>query len=783
MFLNTRSIGLRPLSSLAKEHYNIAGLQIDPAANRARFFTTGLTNGLELIDASDGAVRNVDTPDDALISSASWSPDGERLAFFAHYDDATHLYVTDLETGSSSRVTDTPVLATVSTSFEWSGDGQHLFVVLIPENRGAEPQRDAVPQHLQVRKTADAENRLRTYPSLLEGPYEAELLEHYITGQLARISVADGSTDAIGEPAMIRNIDAAPGGDFLRVQTIQKPFSYIVPVSQYAWTEEIWDLDGNALATVRKSDAREGDPEADELEDFNRSFVSWRPDGEGISFVAKPDEDDEENDDNNDTEGANGADDEEAEDYSDKHRVVQWLPPFDDDSMEVIFVADREIRGLTYSDAADLLFLEERHQGDDHLYAVFMDEPDSTYTIYRKDRDDFYDIPGSLATTTGSLGMNVARLTSDGASVYLSGTQYFEDFENEAPRPFLDRVEIRSGETERVFESSEDVYEQITAILDDDAEYLMVQRQSPTMLPDSYRYSVADGAFTQLTENEDPNEAVTQAQRDRFKVTRADGFEFWMEVVMPRDWDGEPLPGLLWHYPRELDDQDAYDDSVRRYNKNAYPRIGSRTADILVEHGYAVLKPDWPIVGDRGTSNDNFVWSIVQNSTAVLDAADQRGYIDRYRMAIGGHSYGAFGTANAMIHTSLFKAGIAGAGNYNRTLTPLGFQRERADLWRGADRYIQMSPIFWAERMDGALLMYHGAEDQNVGTWPMNSERMFHALNGLGKTAAMYMYPYEGHGPSAEETLLDMWTRWADWLDEHVKNADDEPEEATAEAP
>ena len=238
---------------------------------------------------------------------------------------------------------------------------------------------------------------------------------------------------------------------------------------------------------------------------------------------------------------------------------------------------------------------------------------------------------------------------------------------------------------------------------------------------------------------------------------------------MPQDWNGEPLPGLIWHYPREVDDQEDYNEGVRDYNQNRYPRIYARSSDILVKEGYAVLQPDWPITGERGSSNDNFVWSIVQNSTAVIDSAEARGYIDRHRMAIGGHSYGAFGTSNAMIHTSFFKAGIAGAGNYNRTLTPLGFQREPNDLWRGQDRYMQMSPIFWADRLDGALLMYHSEEDQNVGTWPTNSRRMFHALNGIGKDAALYMYPHEGHGPDAEQTILDLWTRWVDWLDYYVK--------------
>ena len=771
-FLNTVQTGLSQLSAHAKPHYNIAGLQVDYRANRHRSFTTRTpTTGIELIGSRDGEVRTLSTPSSAVISNISWSPDGERLAYFGHYENATHIYTADLETGRSTRMTNRPVLATSVTSFEWSGDGQSIFTVLIPERRGGEPSPPETPDVLQVRTTSPGENRLRTYQSLLKDRHEGNLLEYYTTGQLAKINVNNRSVNRIGEPAMFRSFNASPDGDYVIVQKTEKPFSYIVPASLFSWTEEIWDLDGTAVVTeLRKSDTRIGNPDHDEFEDFGRRNIQWRPDGNGLSLLLKPEDEngDEENGDgDNGTEAdeeENGNDDDEPAD-----RVMQWMPPFGEEDLTLVYPADREMNSVVYSDEADILFITERRSGNERLYAVFTEQPDSTYTIYRYDRSEFYDDPGSLMRSDGDLGVSAAHLSTDREHVFLSGTEYFEDFNEQAPRPFIDKVTIRDGETERIFQSSEDVYERVTAVLDDDLNDIMIERQSQDMLPDSWIYNLESESKTRLTNNRDYNEAVTQTYRERYKLKRADGYEFWMEVVMPNDWDGQPLPGLIWHYPREYNDQEEYNDGLRRFNKNSYPRIGARTADIMTKEGYAVLKPDWPIVGERGTSNDSFVWSIVQNSTVVIDSAAARGYIDRNKMAIGGHSYGAFGTSNAMIHTSFFKAGIAGAGNYNRTLTPLGFQRERSDLWRGQDRYMQMSPIFWADRMDGALLMYHGEEDQNVGTWPTNSRRMFHALNGIGKDAALYMYPHEAHGQSAEETLLDLWTRWVEWLDYYVK--------------
>ncbi|WP_069131143.1 S9 family peptidase [Rhodohalobacter halophilus] len=762
--VNRKRSGITPLSSFAKPYYNIAGLQIDKKANRGRSLTTQrATTGLELVDTRTGEIRELRTPNNITISNVEWAPDASKIAWLGHTEDATHIYVTDLSSGNSRQITRRPLLATMHNSIQWAADSRSLFAVLIPERRGSEPVRPETPSELIVRSTTDGNNSLRTYQSLLEDRFEGELLEYYITGQLVKIDTQNRRARNIGSPAMIRNVDAAPSGDHVIVQTIQKPFSYIVPVSRFGWTEEIWDLDGEALVTLRTSEANEGDSDEEYMEDNGRRNIQWRPDGEGLSLLVKPEEKDEE-----ETEDQS-EEEEDSEESKIADRVIQWLPPFGENDQNVIYESEREMRSVAYSADSDILFITQRRGGNEELFAVYADNTEETFRIYRYDTNDFYANPGNLSYQTSPAGRWAVRLNDEGSHVFLTGTEYFENVEEKAPRPFIDRVEIETGESERIFQSSEDYYESVESILTSNSDQIIIERQSSDEYPNFWIVDLNSNDRTQLTENRDYNEALAKAPRDRFKVTRADGIEFWMEVVMPPEWDGEPLPGFIWHYPREYNDQEDYNESLRRHNKNSYPRIGTRTADIMAKAGYAVLKPDWPIVGDSGTSNDNFVWSIVQNSTAVIDSSEARGYVDRHRMAIGGHSYGAFGTSNAMIHTSFFKAGIAGAGNYNRTLTPLGFQRERSDLWRGMDRYMQMSPIFWADRLDGALLMYHGAEDQNVGTWPTNSRRMFHALNGIGKTAAMYMYPHEAHGPAAEETLLDMWTRWVDWLDVHVK--------------
>lgn len=775
VFLNSLEEGLSPLADYAKPYYNLGGLQFNPQANRLRYFTTQSTVGLELIGARDGDKSEIQTPQDARISNESWSPDGSKLAYYAHFDDGTHIYVANLENGRSNKITPRPVLATLNNSFEWSADGQYIFTVLVPENRGAEPQKPATPTTLVVKKTTEKENRLRTYQDLLEGVFERELLEYHATGQLARINVGNKKIRGIGDPAMIRDIDVAPDGEYAIVETMQKPFSYVVPVYSFGSVEEIWGLDDNVMAELSKSELDTGIPDFEEDEDYGRSNVKWRPDGNGLSMITQPVEDEDDKDKDAEEEEENK---EEKEKEDKIYRVIRWMPPFGEDDQEVLYESKKELRSVNYAANSDVLFINEGSSGQEHLYAFYPDEPDTSYTIYKYKNDDFYKNPGNIMYQTAESGLPVVRMSPDNESVFLSGTQYYEDYEESAPRPFIDRVDIRTDEKERIFQSSEDAYERVSAVLDDEVTEIVITRESADMLPDSWLVNLDTGDETKLTNNTDYNEAITNARRERLKVKRSDGFEFWIEVTLPADWNGEPLPGLIWHYPSEYDDQEDYDESQRRYNKNNFPGLYNRSAEILVKRGYAVIDADWPIAAQRGTPNDGFVWSIVQNSNAVIDSAAARGYIDRERMAIGGHSYGAFGAANAMIHTSLFKAGIAGDGNYNRTLTPIGFQRERLDLWRGQNKYIEMSPLFWADRMDGALLMYHGLEDQNVGTWPTNSRRMFHALNGLGKTAALYMYPHEAHGPGARETILDIWTRWVNWLDHYVKNKGEDVPEA-----
>jgi Dipeptidyl aminopeptidases/acylaminoacyl-peptidases len=336
----------------------------------------------------------------------------------------------------------------------------------------------------------------------------------------------------------------------------------------------------------------------------------------------------------------------------------------------------------------------------------------------------------------------------------------------------VDKVTLAGGAKTRIFEAAQGATEAVTVPLDDDFSKAIMVRETATEIQNSYLRDMKTGALSKLTDNKDVTPEFTALTRKRIVVTRVDGIKFVVRLTLPADYQaGTRLPGMFWLYPYEYTDQAGYDRTLRTENVAQYPTAGPRTIEMLATQGYAVANFNPPIIGEAGRMNDNYISDLRMNLLAVIDELDRQGFIDRTRLGIGGHSYGAFSTANALVHTPFFKAGIAGDGMYNRTLTPTGFQSERRDLWSGQKTYLDMSPMLYADKMQGALLMYHGLEDQNVGTNPISSIRMMQALRSEGKVAALYMYPYEDHGPATKETLLDLWGRWTAWLDIYVKGA------------
>jgi len=498
-----------------------------------------------------------------------------------------------------------------------------------------------------------------------------------------------------------------------------------------------------------------------------------------------------------------------------KDRLMQWLPPFSETSTKLIYENPTQMSNVRFSADGQIMFFAE----SGNTVAMYLSDTTQKYVIVRgggggrggdaaggrgaggggggqgggRGGGGGGDNAGALMSGTGrvastSIGHGVpVMLSPDGTSVFLQGSISGGRGASATPaRPFIDQVVIKTGEKTRLFESAaSNMTETISTVIDPVMKKLVLSRQNATTPPQQFLFD--NGTVKQLTNNEDLFPDLTRMIVQRFNVTRADGFTFRTVVYLPSNYqEGTRLPGFFWFYPAEFTSQEQYDGG-RGGGPAAppmtFPNFGTLSKQFLVRLGYAVIENDSPIVGPAGEMNNNYVNDLRNNLAATIDELDKRMLVDRHRLAIGGHSYGAFSTANAMVNTPFFKAGIAGDGAYNRTLTPLGFQTERRDLWQAPNVYLDMSPFLKANQLTGALLMYHGLHDQNVGTDPVNSVRLFHALNGLGKTVALYNYPFEDHGPAGRETLLDLWSRWAAWLDKYVKNPQPLVKPAPAPAP
>lgn len=766
-FIVSESAGLTPLKDLGKPYLNLGGLQIDHQANRARSMTTRTFVGLTIRSLKGAPPVEIEVPQGISPSSPVWSPDGRKIAFIGNSQAGSWIYVADASTGKSKRITNRALLGTLESGLNWSSDSTSVSAVLIPTSRPPLPPVRDYADNPRVRISDEKKTSIRTFPDLLQTPDEVQTLVHYITGQLCVVTVSSGAVTEVGKPGMIDSVNPSPDLKTFRVAYVLPQFSYTFPFSSAGRREVLVDVAGKELFELSKRPAQTGDapPTTTPTPPTGagtgrgrggagqtgavapgRRNITWAPDGDGLIFQRRQ----------RNAEGAG------------KDQVIRWRSPFTDKDETILYEAEQDIQSIVFTDTMKRAIITQSLNAETTFSIVEVGSSTAPQKFFSYRPGDSYSNPGTLVTKRGPKAGSVVRLSNDNA-VFFSGTQNSKNFQTEAPRPFIDKVKIADGSKERIFFSKAETYE-TASMGDDDGKWLLINRQSPKDVPNDFLRETATGIDTKITNNVDYLPAVTQAESKRIQITRPDGFKFWATVTMPRfSMGGEGQKAMFWFYPSETTSQQTYDEGRRSLNINLFRRPSPSSLQLLVLEGWVVVEPDCPIVGTSDRPNDLYVHQLRTNLSATIDELERQKLIDRRLLAIGGHSYGAFSTANAMVQTPFFKAGIAGDGNYNRSLTPFGFQSEPRSYWEAKDMYDAMSAIKYADQMTGALLMYHGQDDQNVGTFLINSERMFDALEYLGKPAALYVYPYEDHGQIGRETRLDMWARWIAWLNKWVK--------------
>ncbi len=788
---------LSTLERLAETTYRLATLQIRPSTDRLWHLDTFGIYGLRIYSLENEAFHDIRLPEGIFVSDMTWSPAGDKIAFLAHLADGTQVWTADIATGEAGPLSKARVLATIATRsqlanptssrmIQWTPDGT-VITLLVPADRGVEPLRNPVPPSPMIRRTLDEATVTRTVPYLLRDEHDTALFTYYTTSQIAELAPGR-EPRPIGERGMYTSILLSPDGRHLLSQKIEGPFSYITGYNGFAQKTQVMNMRGTVMNTLVERELREsgggrggGDGNADQPRE-----LAWRADGAGLSYLQRaPRQPDSASED----ESAPRAD-----------RIMLLAAPFNLDDAEEVVESPDPLSGVSYSLDGGQAFAGVSRDGRRGLAHFDLSAADPTphMLVDFHDTDDPAELPGDLWTTRTSNGLTYAHVRGEGVSAFMQGAGYKEDFR---PQPFVDRVRLADGNTERIFEGSTTSFDRPLVLLDADAEIMIVSRESKTDFPDSYTWAppnavageviVASPGFNSilattkqdadagygdnLTNNVDPFPAITAARRVDFEFTRRDGLEIQGRISLPVGYrEGERVPAVFWTYPREYTSAEAYRNAVTRArNHNAFTHMSwLRWSDMWLTQGYALVYPDIPIIGDP--YNDVFIADMRDSMYAAIRAVDRMGYVDIDRVGHGGHSYGAFTTANVLAHAPFFKAGIAGDGAYNRSLTPGGFQSERRTSWEAPHIYLEIAPFFSADQIDVPLLMYHGGADNNSGTWPIQSERMIQALTTLGKTAVLYMYPFESYTPRAIENNLDMWARWIEWFDKHVKGEDDE---------
>jgi dipeptidyl aminopeptidase/acylaminoacyl peptidase len=739
-----------PIDLLAQPVLRIAGVRITPGLGaRQRTFRN---TGIDILRLDGGATTPVALPKGARIGFPSWSHDGKRFAFTRDLPDGVELWVADAASGAAHAVPGLRVNDVLGPAFAWMPDNTRLLVRAVPRGRGPAPAEPKVPTGPVIDETAGKTSQGATFQDLLKDEHDERLFEHYGASQLLAVNAATGAATPLGEAGLIAATRFSPDGKALLVTKLRRPFSFHVPFFSFTRSVEVWDAAGQRLATV--ADLPVSDEVPRQGVPTGPRGVSWQPLQPATLVWA---------------EALDGGDPLKKVPHRD--RVMTLAAPFNGTPRELIKVQHR-FSGLEWTARPGEALLSEfdrdRRWRTTYLVDLGAAAP-APRKVFDLSSNDAYNDPGEPVMQQRPSGEEV--LLQDGDTIYLSG----EGATPQGDRPFLDALDLKTLKKERLFQCGEDVVEQFLDFVGDSRGRILVRRESRREPPNFFAVDVKSGQRQQLTSFKDPFPRLQGVKRELVKYTRQDGVGLSGTLYLPLDYkEGTRAPALVWAYPLEYSDADTAGQV--RSSPNSFLRLGGPSPLFLVTQGYAVLMDaTMPVVGDPETVNNTYVEQIADNARAAVAKLDAMGVVDPKRVLVGGHSYGAFMTANLLAHTDVFVAGIARSGAYNRTLTPFGFQSERRSFWEAPDVYMKMSPFSHANKINEPILFIHGEADNNSGTFPIQSERLFAAIRGSGGTARLVMLPHEAHGYRARESVLHTLAEMIEWADRWAK-----PKSATA---
>jgi len=748
------------IAELSRPMLRLAGSRVNPK-NNAPHRSSGLPGtgiySITLKKIAGGAETTVPLPANASVTGVKFSPDGAKLAFLNVKDDAIELWVADAMTGAAKAIVSGSdrINSTTGDPCDWEKDNVTLVCKLVAPGRGAAPPEPTVPLGPNVQENYGKAAPAPTYEDLLKTVHDDQLFEYYFTSQLYAINASTGAKTAMGKPAVYENVTPSPSGTYLLANAIRKPYSHIVPMNGFPQSVVVLGKGGETVKTIADLPSREGVP-INGVETGPRG-AHWRPDQPNTVLWA---------------EALDGGDSRAKVPFRDK--VMALDAPFSGQAAEV---AKTEWRyaGISYTEAG-IGFLTENDRQTRRTRTWLLEQGQAPRKLWDRKQDAAYENAGNpVAKRDGAGGRGGGGRGGGGGGLIIQRGDYvFLTGEGATPdgdRPFLDKLNLKTLKSERLFRSSSESLEQFVAPMDDDMSRFITRYETQKEPPNYYLRTVNADTRTPITNFRDPEPEVRSILRQFVTYKRNDGVTLSGTLYLPPGYkQGTKVPLVMWAYPREFGDADTASQITG--SPNTFTMLRGASHMFLLLSGYAIFdNPTMPIIGPGETANDTYIEQLVASAKAAVDKVVSMGVTDPEHIGVGGHSYGGFMTANLLAHSRLFRAGFAESGAYNRSLTPFGFQNERRTFWEVPDLYAKMSPFWYANNIKDPILLMHGEADDNTGTYPINSERLFAALKGHGATVRLVMLPNEAHGYAARETLLHVLAERLNWFDKYVKNA------------
>lgn len=748
MYRNT----YKTLAEISEEEMRLAGLRINPKTNISS--TTTYVNNIQYRKFHDkNLIQIKGLPENPRLTNFAWSPDESKMAFTHSTLTGVEVWVVDFKTLTAKKLTEARANANLGNPITWFKDGNSLLVRMLPKDK---PElidtKTALPTGPIVTVSDGSLAQNRTYQDLLKNKTDEENFDILTTSELYKVDL-NGNAKLWKGKAIYRSESFSPDGNYVMITTIERPYSYIVPLGRFPTITTIYDKDGKLISEFDKKPLIEDLPKGFMAVQTGKRSINWRADKPATLVYA---------------EALDGGDPAKEVEFRDE--VFQIEAPFTGKAQSIAKTIGR-YSGITWGNANYALLSDYWwNTRNTKTYIInpsdFSQKPE---IIVDRNYQDNYSDPGNPETKRNEFGRYVLDIQND--NIYLIGDGYTE----KGQFPFIDEFNLKTKKTKRLFQSNvAGKKEDISSILDIKKGEILVSIQSKNEYPNYFVRNIKNKkAPVQITNFENPFKKIENVHKEVIKYTREDGLELSGTLYLPVGYDmkkKEKLPMIMWAYPAEYKDKSSAGQSTANPNEFTFPHYGSPI--YWVTRGYVVLDDAaFPIVGEGDEEpNDTFIEQLVANAKAAIDAVDKLGYIDRNRVAVGGHSYGAFMTANLLSHCDLFAAGIARSGAYNRTLTPFGFQSEERNYWEAPEVYNRMSPFMSADKMKTPLLLIHGNDDNNSGTYTMQSERYFNALKGFGAPTRLVLLPKESHGYSAKESILHVIWEQDQWLENYVKN-------------